>query len=307
MHLPSVVLTDLWGIHSPVERTTLGVSRTTWRVAQGFWLTRCGNERGEAFRRECSLLQALAETAKADPGLLLIVPSLIPTRSGDVVSMHSGFLWRLTRHIDGLHPSPNDPATYDLMLNVMLRLHQAFDSTANQCPTGPDIVGRVRDRLSQLPDTISRSSFTPKERDILQEAAHWLKPRLDRLFILPTRVVHGDWTPLNVLIRRDGWAGILDFEACGCGPAVLDFANMCSTLLMWSRLDNISERIAALVSSFEEKTGVPIGLDIVHIAMLTHWFGHYFDWRERESTDENTEVARRLLGRIETVLRFAAK
>src|SRR5262245_59490088 len=119
MHLPSVVLADLWGIHSPVERTTLGVSRTTWRVAKGFWLTRCGSERGEAFRRECNLLQALAETAKADLGLLLIVPSLIPTRSGDVVSMHGDFLWRLTRHIDGFHPSPNDPATYDLMLNVL--------------------------------------------------------------------------------------------------------------------------------------------------------------------------------------------
>jgi Ser/Thr protein kinase RdoA (MazF antagonist) len=221
--------------------------------------------------------------------------------------MHSEFLWRLTRHIDGLHPSPNDPATYDLMLNVVLRLHKAFDSASNQFPTCPDIVGRVRDRLSQLPNTISRSSLTHKERDILHEAAHWLKPGIDRLSTLPTRVVHGDWTPLNVLIRRDGWAGILDFEACGRGPAVLDFANVCSTLLLWSRLDNISGRIAALVSSFKEKTDVPIGLDIVHISMLTHWFGHYFDWRERESTDENTEVVRRLLGRIETVLHFAAR
>ncbi len=155
--------------------------------------------------------------------------------------------------------------------------------------------------------TISRSSLTQKERDILHEAAHWLKPSLDQLSTLPTRVVHGDWTPLNVLIRRDGWAGILDFEACGRGPAVLDFANMCSTLFMWSRLDTISGRIAALVSSFEEKTDVPIGLDIVHISMLTHRFGHCFDWRERKSTDENTEVVRRLLGRIEVVFAFCGK
>lgn len=275
----------------------MGVSRATWKVAQGFWLTRCGPERGEAFRRECALLQALADTARADPGLLLIVPSLIPARSGDLVSLHSGFLWRLTRHIEGLHPSPNDPATYDLMLNAVLRLHQAFDSISNQRPTCPDIVSRVRDRLSP---------FTPQEPDILHVAAHWLKPRLDRLSALPPRIVHGDWTPLNVLIGRDGRAGILDFEACGRGPAVLDLANMCSTLLMWSGLDNISGRIAALVSSFEERTGVPIGLDIVHVAMLTHWFGHYFDWREREPADENTEVVRRLLGRIETVFHFAA-
>jgi Ser/Thr protein kinase RdoA (MazF antagonist) len=285
----------------------LGVSRTTWRVAQGFWLTRCGNERGETFRRECSLLQALSETAKADPGLLLTVPSLVPTRSGGVVSMHSDSQWRLTRHIDGIHPSPNDPATYDLMVNVLLRLHKAFDLTSTQCAAYPNIVGSVRDRITQLPDTVSRSSFTHKERDILRDAANWLSPRLNRLSVLPTRVVHGDWTPFNVLIRRDGCAGILDFEACGRGPAVLDFANMCSTLLMWSRLDNTSKRIAALVSSFAEKTGVPIGMDIVHISMLTHWLAKYFDWREREPTVQNNEVVRRLLGRIETVLYFAAK
>lgn len=236
-----------------------------------------------------------------------MVPSLIPTTSGDVVSTHSGFLWRLTRHIDGLHPSANDSATYDLMVNVLLRLHEAFDFISNQCPICPDILGCVRDRLSELPTALSRSSLTHKERDILHDAANWLSPRLDRLSIFPTRIVHGDWTPLNVLVRRDGWAGILDFEACGRGPAVLDFANMCSTLLMWSRLDNISERIAALVSSFEEKTAVPIGLDIVHISMLTHWFGQYFEWRERELTDENTAVVQRLLGRIETVLYFGTK
>ena len=73
---------------SPAERTTLLVSRAT-------------------VRSECRF-RALGETVNADPRLLMIAPSLIATRSGEVVSMHSGFLWPLTRHIDGLHPSPND-------------------------------------------------------------------------------------------------------------------------------------------------------------------------------------------------------
>jgi Ser/Thr protein kinase RdoA (MazF antagonist) len=247
----------------------------------------------------------LAETARSDPGLRLLIPSPVPTESGEVAPMHSDFLWRLTRHIDGQHPAPTEPGTYDLMLNVLLRLHSALNSVSNRCPTPPEVVGRVRDRLSELPQIISRSSIPDQERDILHEAACWLKPKIDRLSSLPARLVHGDWTPLNVVIGRDGLAGILDFEDCARGPAVLDVANMCSTLLMWSRLDNVSQRIEALVSSFEHKTGVRIGMDIIHISMLTHWFGHYFDWRQRESTDENTEVVRRLVGRIETVRRFA--
>lgn len=167
--------------------------------------------------------------------------------------MHSGSQWRVTRHIDGLHPSPNDPANYDLMLNVLLRLQKAFDSTSHQCPICPDILGRVRDRLAHLPNTASRPSLTHKERDIVRDAARLAEAEArSRLSALPARVVHGDWTPLNVLIRRDGSAGILDFEACGRGPAVLDLANMCSTLLMWSKLDRIPERISALVSLLKE-------------------------------------------------------
>ena len=38
--------------------------------------------------------------------------------------MHSGFLWRLTHHIDGLHPSPNDAVLSGVMMNVLLRLHK---------------------------------------------------------------------------------------------------------------------------------------------------------------------------------------
>jgi Ser/Thr protein kinase RdoA (MazF antagonist) len=304
MQVASVALSNLWGIESPVERTTLGVSRTTWRVADGFWLTGCEAEREAAFRRECNLLQVLDASVKADPELRLIVPDLIPTRSGDVVSSHSGLLWRLTHHIEGVHPSPHDPATYEVMVNLALRLHEAFDAIVDPCPACPDFVGGVRERLWHLPETLSGSLLQQKERDVLHEAADWLKPKLDRLSALPTRIVHGDWTPLNVLIRRDGWAGILDFEACRRGPAVLDFANICSTLLMWSSLDRIPERMAVLVSAIQEKTGLPIDMNIVQIAMMTHWFGHYFEWQQRERTNANAEVARRLLGRIETVLQF---
>ncbi len=302
--LPSIALADLWGVHSPVERTYKGVSRATWKVQQGFWLTCCHPERGLAFRKECSLLQALGDTTTAHPELLLIVPSLIPTRSGDIVPAHSGFLWRLTRHLDGFHPPANDPATYDRMVNILARLHQVFDFTSTKGADYPNILQCVRDRIRELPHTLSGPSFEPHERDTLFAAANWLNPRLDRLAALPARVVHGDWTPSNVLIRRDGWVGILDFEECGLGPAVLDFANICSTLLMWSGLDNISERMGALIRSIAEKTAAPLAPEIVHIAMLAHWFGQYFEWRQREATQDNTQVVRRLLGRIETVLKF---
>jgi hypothetical protein len=60
--------------------------------------------------------------------------------------------------------------------------------------------GSTISAIRQLPNTISRFSFAQKERDILHEAAQWLDPRLDRLSTFPTRVMQGDWTPLNFLI-----------------------------------------------------------------------------------------------------------
>lgn len=289
-----------------VCETTLGVSRTNWRVADCYWLTRCESERANAFRRECHLLHAVAEVTRTEAALSLVVPTVVPTRSGDLVAVHDGSLWRLTRHVDGIHPSANDPATYDLMLDAIFRLHRAFDLISNLWPAYPNTLCRVRRHLGQLSSTITPTTSLARETEVLCRAATWIEPRLHRLSKIPARLVHGDWTPVNVLIRSDKSVGILDFESCGLGPAVLDFANMCSTLLMWSRLDNISQRIAALASSIEKSTGSAVGLENICISMVTHWIGHYLDWRDRPSTAKNTEVLHRLLGRIETTLNFAA-
>jgi Ser/Thr protein kinase RdoA (MazF antagonist) len=300
MNLPSSVLAELWGIPGALERSSSGVSRATWRAAEGYWLTCCEVRRESAFRRECALLANLGETLAAHHELALAVPTLVPTVTGEVVPAREGFLWRLSRHLAGSHPVMNDPASYELMVHVLVRVHQALDLVRDRCPGCPDVLGRVRARLNAL----GQLSLTAEEGEVLPAAADWLRPRIGRLDAFPTRLVHGDWTPSNVLVGPTGAAGILDFEECGLGPSIYDFANICSTLLMWSGLDNVGKRMAWLVGVIEENLGAALDEEMVQTAMLAHWFGQYFDWRERTSTSENSQVLDRLRGRVQTVLRW---
>jgi Ser/Thr protein kinase RdoA (MazF antagonist) len=242
----------------------------------------------------------LREALAAHPELAIAVPTLVPTVTGDVVPVREGFLWRLTRHLAGSHPVMNDPATYELMVHVLVRVHQALDLVRDLCPGYPDVLGRVRARLNAL----GQLSLSDDEREVLPAAADWLRPRIGRLDAFPTCFVHGDWTPSNVLVGPAGSAGILDFEECGLGPAIYDFANICSTLLMWSGLDNLGKRMACLVGVIEENMGAALDGEMVQTAMLAHWFGQYFDWRERASNPENGQVLDRVLGRVQTVLRW---
>ena len=136
-------------------------------------------------------------------------------------------------------------------------------------------------------------------------AAAWLAPRLGRVSKLPPRLLHGDWTPLNVLIDADGTAGILDFEACVRGPAVFDFANVCSTMLMWSDFDRADHKARDLASALERRFEAAGETGIVPIALVAHWFTQCCEWQNRARTPEDFDVVQRLLRRVDATLSFA--
>lgn len=65
----------------------------------------------------------------------------------------------------------------------------------------------------------------PQEGRILRAyreaaAAHLADPEIDA----PSGVIHGDFTPWNLLFNRGGLSGVLDFEACHHNHLIADFA-----------------------------------------------------------------------------------
>ena len=138
---------------------------------------------------------------------------------------------------------------------------------------------------------------------------HRLQHHLSRFELLPRQLVHGDWTPRNVLFNySDGAAhvsAVLDFEAMAIDPVHVDLSNTCSTLLIWSGLDRVGDRINEVLTTYEEMGGVRVELSDVHTAMLAHWLCHYWGWRDRLELGEfGQDVKERLCLRIESVLDY---
>lgn len=305
------VLAKHWRICEPVVRTDLGVSRITWRVGQRYWLSQSEEKRSAELIRQAQLVQRLHFFLQ-DERLSISVPEIVASESGQVVVSHRGYGWCLTRHLNGFHPDSSDPAIYPVLAEGLARFHRELCLFSERQPAHAPhgICARTRQSIKRL-DFAAFVPFTnhPREQDLLLRAGEWLLTRLTRFELLPRQLVHGDWTPQNVFFESSDHGlhltGVLDFEAMACDPVHVDLASTCSTLLMWSGLDRIGERISEVLSTYERFSGVHLQSVDIYTAMLAHWLCHYWSWRDRlQGGGFGEDVKERLCLRIESVLDY---
>jgi Ser/Thr protein kinase RdoA (MazF antagonist) len=305
------ILANHWRICEPAVRTELGVSRITWRVGQRYWLSQSESRRSAALLRRAQLLQRLHGFLK-DEHLSISVPEIVASESGHLIVADGGYGWCLTRHLQGFHPDSSDPGIYPVLAEGLARFHRELRlfSERQKADAPHGICVMARQNIARL-DPASFVPFTkhPREQELVMRAGEWLLPRLARFEILPRQLVHGDWTPRNVFFQSSDCGAhltaVLDFEAMAYDPVHVDLANTCSTLLMWSRLDRIAERIGDVLSTYERFGGIRLEHGDIYTAMLAHWFCHYWSWRDRlEDGGFGLDVKERLCLRIERVLDY---
>jgi Ser/Thr protein kinase RdoA (MazF antagonist) len=309
--LASRILQEQWGIHEHVEKTDLGVSRKTWRVGQGYSLSQAALGRLEPFVRESEFLRHLHQFLRSE-SFSIEVPEIVPDQWGRLVVDSSGWAWRLTRQLAGVHPDSQNPQIYSPIIEGLTRFHRAMRRFSQQISVAIPMGVCLKTReLIQRFQSMSWSPFTgdQEEQELLERTCSWLLPRLDRFESLPRQLTHGDWTPRNVLFDSFApigrLAAVLDLESIAIDPIQADLSHTCSTLLMWSGLDRVEARIQDIASYYAHLTKTQIELTDVHTAMLTHWFCHYWSWRDRlETGAQYHEVTKRLSLRIRLVLQF---
>lgn len=307
------ILSRHWQIKEPTIRSSLGVSRATWRVGKLYWLAQAERVRFAELSRQAELLTHLSQYLRAE-GISLSIPEMKASQAGNLLVDDAGYVWCLTRHLPGFHPAADDAGVYLALTEGLARFHSVV--RAFRKPESLHIPDGICVRTRQNIDRLATEKFVactsePRERHILQNAAAWLLPRLDSLERLPRQMVHGDWTPQNVLFQPDArrmhLTAVLDFEAIAWDPVCVDVANMCSTLLMWSGLDRLEERMEAVMRTYELSASVEVERSDTHTAMLAHWFCHYWNWRDRLRFGEfGHEVKDRLCFRISSVLSYLA-
>jgi Ser/Thr protein kinase RdoA (MazF antagonist) len=309
--LASEILMKHWRLGERPLRTDLGVSRATWRVGQEYWLSQSEEGRSPELIRRAEVLRRLGYFLR-DRGLPISVPEIVPGFSGELVLNDRGYGWSLTRHIKGFHPESSIPEVYSALVEGLAQFHRALRLFWENHPN--DVAQGISAKTRQHIKRLGLGALVPftkyaKEEQVLACAAKWLLPRLDRFEQLPRQLIHGDWTPQNVLFgsqdQDSRLIAVLDFEEIGIDPVHVDVASICSTLLMWSGLDRPEQRIREVLRDYERFSENYLELEDVHTAMLAHWFCHYWNWRDRiESGGFRQDARERLCLRIASVLEY---
>lgn len=308
------VLAKHWRVSEPAIRTRLGVSRATWQIGTHYWLSQAEQTRAAELFQQANLLSDLDCYLKNER-CSIGVPEIVPSVGRRLIEVDRGYVRCLTRNLPGFHVDVADAEIYPALAEGLARFHRALrlfsEHQATSVANG--ICVRTRQSITRL-TTQSFVAFTPdpSEEEVLRQAAAWLLPRMDRFEQLPRQIVHGDWTPRNVLFDRADHrvrlTGVLDFEALASDPVNVDLASICSTLLMWSGLDRLDERIASVLETYESFAGVHLERADLHTAALAHWLCHYWRWRDRlECGEFGHEVKERLCLRISSVLSYVSR
>lgn len=312
--LAAEVLARHWHIREPLVRTDLGVSRVTWRVGQRFWLSQSDENRYVELTRRAHLIQRLRRFLEVE-GLSISVPELIAGLSGQLVIEHGGYGWCLASHLQGFHPDSSAPAIYPVLIEGLVRFHREIRLFSDRQPAG--LPGGICVNAPKCIARMDAESFVPLteylgEQELLVRAGDWLLPRLREFENLPRQLIHGDWTPCNVLFSSTAddvyLSAVLDFEAMAFDPVHVDVASTCSTLLMWSGLDCIDEQIGRVLTTYEGLSGHLLERRHVFTAMVAHWLCHYWSWRDRlKNGGFGQEVRERLCLRIASALDYVTR
>src|ERR1700751_595919 len=310
-NLVAEVLTKHWRISESAIQTHLGVSRATWRIGPLYWLSQAEQARSAELFQQANLLFALDRFLKAEHSSIS-VPEIVATDGGERVVIDGGYVWCLTRNLRGFHPDVAAPDIYSTLTEGLARFHHALRVFSERRPVhvSDSICVRARQSIERFsPETFVAFTSSPHEKEVLREATAWLLPRLDEFALLLRQIVHGDWTPQNVLFnlvdQQMSLTAVLDFEAMSWDPVHVDVANTCSTLLMWSGLDRLDERIANVLDTYERSADAHLDREYINTAMLAHWLCHYWSWRDRLQHGEfGREVKERLCLRIVSVLSY---
>jgi Ser/Thr protein kinase RdoA (MazF antagonist) len=312
--LAAWVLAKYWRMREPLVWTDFGISRVTWRVGQLYWLSQSEERRTAELTRRTQLMQRL-RCFLDDERLSISVPEVLASLGGQLVVEDGGYGWCLTRHLRGFHPDSADPTIYPVLVEGLARFHHELRlfSDRQQSELADGISVHARKCISRV-DTANFVPLTKyaEEQELLVRAGDWLLPRLREFENLPRQLIHGDWTPRNVLFDRSDsgvhLSAVLDFEAMAFDPVHVDVANTCSTLLMWSGLDSLDERIGRVLRTYEGLSGHRLEREPVFTAMLAHWLCHYWSWRDRlENGGFGQEVKERLCLRIASALDYVGR
>lgn len=233
--------------------------------------------------------------ALAAKSLSFRVPTPMRTRAGEYWHMlddgYRNWLMSLTPWFDGDHPDADDAVDAALAGAALAELlHTLADITVTA--TAPTTYAQLHRIHPYVIDPVAALKAAPLDTAVIQHASEivtMIQQQLPELYeSLPQQLIHGDFTPRNVLIHNQKISAVLDFEVCRHDLRALDVA---VALLAWGGFDDNHHTDATnsflhavqrdLCITDAELNALPTLLRLVRVVRLLHALGRFQQGIER--------------------------
>jgi homoserine kinase type II len=226
-------LQEIWALPGPISlrSSSQGINNLTQIVA-----TPAGNYILRTYDTDRHLehvgfeLNVLRELGQRN--LPFRIPAPVPTITGDLFAIYSGWLITLTPWLPGLPPQGNDLEQAQGAGRALAELVKALADV--QIETTFEVVpfplsgdfeawGKIDSRsVNSIIGGLPLTEEAQNQILSLIERIQAVTPSLYRS--LPVQIIHRDYDQSNVLMDGNSVTGVLDFEFCGPDLRVLDLA-----------------------------------------------------------------------------------
>lgn len=233
------------------------------------------------------------------------VPTPMQTRTGEYWHMlddgYRNWLMTLTPWYAGEHPDADEVSVASLAGSALAELLNALAlvETTAQAPTSYAQLQRIHPYVI---DPVAALRAAPLETIVIQqiiEIVTALQLQLPELYeSLPQQIIHGDFTPRNILVNDQRINAVLDFELCRHDVRALDIA---VALLAWGGFDanHRTEAMNAFFGALQrdisltdaEINALPALLRLVRVVRLLQALGRFQQGVERSVVVERAAAS----------------
>lgn len=233
------------------------------------------------------------------------VPTPMHTRTGEYWHMlddgYRNWLMTLTPWYAGEHPDADEVSVATLAGSALAELLNAL-AHVQTTSTAPTPYAQLQRIHPYVIDPVAALRAAPLEMPVIQQVIEiviTLQQQLPELYeSLPQQIIHGDFTPRNILVHDQKINAVLDFELCRHDVRALDIA---VALLAWGgfdanhRADAMHAFFAALQRDVSltdaEIHALPSLLRLVRVVRLLHALGRFQQGVERSVVVERAAAS----------------
>lgn len=243
--------------------------------------------------------------ALAHQSLPFSVPTPMRTRNGEYWHMlddgYRNWLMTLTPWFDGEHLDADEVTEAALAGTALAELLTAL-ATVSTNTTSPTSYAQLQRVHPYVIDPIAALRTAPLDTPTIQhiiEIVTAVQEQLTDLYAtLPQQIIHGDYTPRNVLVLDQKINAVLDFEVCRYDIRAIDVA---VALIAWGGFDehHRTEATNAFLHAVQrdlnlsdaELNALPTLLRLVRIVRLLQALGRFQQGVERSVVVERAAAA----------------